>query len=337
MFGKSFDDYRWIIEHKEVTNFKVRRNLTMMMLEEARSGSKQKSYEMLIDRSYWARSVERVVFLVFREMFNPHKALFVACANDRRGFLPNLASKVDPLHLEYFTFCVVFDRVFFLQLAGEDISLEDVRDADPTLYSSCKQILEMDPETVDQDILSLTFAYGVEELGSRTTVELCPNGKYIVVNIKNRKEYVNLLIQHRFVTSIASQIAHFSQDLDKMLDGSGTAISVEDWKAHTDYNGYEENDHQICWFWKIIDCISAEQRKVLLFFWTSIKYLPLEGFCGLDSRLCISRTSEFSEHLPSAQTCFYQLRVPPYFNRVMMQNRLDMITQEHIGCSFGYL
>ncbi|KAK4726842.1 hypothetical protein R3W88_031759 [Solanum pinnatisectum] len=159
---------------------------------------------------------------------------------------------------------VVFDRVFFLQLAGKDISLEDIRDADPTLYSSSKHILEMDPETVDQDILSLTFAYDVEDLWSRTTVKLCPNGKYIVVNSKNRKEYVNLLIQHRFVTSIASQIAHFSQgfsdittssiktflfwslyleDLDKMLDGSGTVISVEDWKAHTNYNGYEENDH----------------------------------------------------------------------------------------------
>ncbi|KAG5594437.1 hypothetical protein H5410_035669 [Solanum commersonii] len=77
---------------------------------------------------------------------------------------------------------VVFDRVFFLQLAGEGISLEDIRDADSTLYSSCKQILEMNPETVDQDILSLTFAYDVEELGSIKTVELCPKGKDIVVH-----------------------------------------------------------------------------------------------------------------------------------------------------------
>ncbi|WMV57886.1 hypothetical protein MTR67_051271 [Solanum verrucosum] len=54
---------------------------------------------------------------------------------------------------------VVFVRVFFLQLAGDGISLKDIRDADPTLYSSCKQIIEMNLETVDQDILSLTFAY----------------------------------------------------------------------------------------------------------------------------------------------------------------------------------
>ncbi|WMV10204.1 hypothetical protein MTR67_003589 [Solanum verrucosum] len=77
---------------------------------------------------------------------------------------------------------VVFDRVFFLQLAGEGISLEGIQDADLTLYSSCKQILEMNPETVDQDILSLTLAYDVEELGSIKTVELCPIGKDNVVN-----------------------------------------------------------------------------------------------------------------------------------------------------------
>ncbi|KAH0705798.1 hypothetical protein KY289_010874 [Solanum tuberosum] len=54
---------------------------------------------------------------------------------------------------------VVFVPVFFLQLAGDGISLKDIRDADPTLYSSCKQIIEMNLETVDHDILSLTFAY----------------------------------------------------------------------------------------------------------------------------------------------------------------------------------
>uniref|UniRef100_K4DH28 HECT-type E3 ubiquitin transferase n=1 Tax=Solanum lycopersicum TaxID=4081 RepID=K4DH28_SOLLC len=404
MFAKSSEDYRWIIEHKEVTNFKVRRNFTMMMLEEARDGYKEEAYGMIIDRSMLLdESFEYIVdedpallrgdlllqfkheeavgpgvlrewfFLVCREMFNPHRALFVACPNDRRRFFPNSASKVDPMHLEYFTFCgrmvalalmhkiqigVVFDRVFFLQLAGEDISLEDIRDADPSLYSSWKMILKMDPETVDQDILSLTFAYDVEEMGSRTTIELRPNGKDVAVNSKNRKEYVNLVLQHRFVTSIASQIAHFSQgfsdvttssigtsffrslyleDLDKMLDGSGTAISVEDWKAHTDYDGYEENDLQISWFWKIVEGMSAEKKNALLFFWTSIRYLPLEGFRGLDTRLSISRSSESCEHLPYAQTCVYLLRFPPYINRVMMQNRLDMITQEHVGCSFGSL
>lgn len=201
---------------------------------------------------------------------------------------------MNQLHLEYFRFSgrvialalmhkiqvgIVFDRVFFLQLAGNTISLEDIQDADPFLYNSCKQILEMDEELVDQDTLGLTFVCEIEELGSRKTVELCPNGKSTVVDSKNRKQYVNLLIQHRFVTSIAEQVAHFAkgfadiissfnlqrsffqnldlEDLDWMLYGSESSVSVEDWKAHTDYHGFKESEPQISWFWEVCKCVSC--------------------------------------------------------------------------------
>ncbi|CAN4095962.1 unnamed protein product [Withania somnifera] len=401
-FAKRSEDHQWILEHKEVTNFEARRHLAMMMLPEVKD-EYEELHEMLIDRSQLlSESFEYIehadpeslrgglfmefkneeatgpgvlrewFFLVCQAIFNPQNALFVACPNDCRRFFPNPASKVDPLHLEYFSFSgrvialalmhkiqvgVVFDRVFFLQLSGKNISLDDIRDADPFLYSSCKQILEMDPEMVDQDTLGLTFVREVEELGSRKVVELCPKGKSTMVNSKNREQYVKLLIQHRFVTSIAEQVAHFAQgfasiittvrlqrsffqsldleDLDSMLHGSETAVSVEDWKAHTDYNGYKESDPQISWFWKIVGCMSAEQRKVLLFFWTSIKYLPVEGFGGLASRLYIYKTRESYDRLPSSHTCFFRLCFPPYPSMDVMQDRLRIITQEHVGCSFG--
>lgn len=165
------------------------------------------------------------------------------------------------MHLEYFSFSgrvialalmhkvqvgIVFDRVFFLQLAGKYISLEDIRDADPCLYNSCKQILDMDSDFIDSDALGLTFVREVEELGSRKVMELCPGGKSKVVNSQNREEYVRLLIEHRFVTSISDQVSQFAQgfgdilsnsklqkfffqsleleDLDWMLHGSETAV-----------------------------------------------------------------------------------------------------------------
>ncbi|RDX64195.1 E3 ubiquitin-protein ligase UPL5 [Mucuna pruriens] len=252
---------------------------------------------------------------------------------------------------------IVFDRVFFLQLAGKYIALEDIKDADPCLYTSCKQILDMDAEFIDSDALGLTFVREVEELGHRKVVELCPGGKNLVVNSKNRDKYVDLLIQDRFVTSISEQVSHFAkgfadilsnsklqhyffqsldlEDLDWMLHGSEDIISVEDWKAHTEYNGYEETDIQISWFWEIVGRMTADQRKVLLFFWTSVKYLPVEGFRGLASRLYIYRSHESGDRLPSSHTCFFRLCFPAYSSMAVMQDRLQVITQEHIGCSFG--
>lgn len=310
--------------------------------------------------------------LVCKAIFNPQNALFLACPSDQRRFCPNPASSVDPLHLDYFAFCgrvialalmhkvqvgIVFDRVFFQQLSGNIVSLEDIRDADPCLYMSCKQVLEMDVNLLDSDALGLTFVREIEEMGSRRVVELCPEGKDIIVNSRNRQEYVNLLIQHRFVTSISDQVAQFArgfsdilcdsklqqfffrslelEDLDRMLHGSERAICVKDWKVHTEYNGYKEADYQICWFWEVVEGMSAEQQRVLLFFWSSVKYLPVEGFGGLASKLYIFKATDSHDHLPSSHTCFYRLCLPPYPSLSVMRDRLSIITQEHVSSSFG--
>ncbi|KAJ9566356.1 hypothetical protein OSB04_002322 [Centaurea solstitialis] len=368
-YAKRGEDYKWILEHKDLTDFESRRRLVMMLLPEVKD-EYEELHEMLIDRAQLlAESFEYIAhadpetlrgglfmefkneeatgpgvlqewfFLVCQAIFNPQNALFVACPNDRRRFFPNPASKVDPMHLEYFSFAgrvialalmhkmqvgIVFDRAFFLQLAGINVSLEDIKDADPYLYSSCKQILDMDPSAVDQDALGLTFVWEIEELGSMKVMELLPDGKHITVNSRNRKEYVDLLIRHRFVTSVSQQVTHFArgfadivtneeiqklcfkslelEDLDGMLHGSESDISVDDWKAHTEYNGYKETDPQISWFWKILQKMKAEQRKILLFFWTSVKYLPVEGFGGLSSRLYIYKSNESFDRLPSSHT-----------------------------------
>jgi HECT-domain (ubiquitin-transferase) len=200
---------------------------------------------------------------------------------------------VDPLHLKYFVFSgriialalmhrvqvgIVFDRIFYSQLSGRTITLEDIKEADPLLYASCRKILEMDPDTLDSDALGLTFIREVDELGSHKVMELCPGGRDISVNSKNREVYINLLIQDRFVNAISKQVAHFAQgfgdiltnekgqkfffssldleDFDKMIGGSEGVLDVKDWKAHTEYNGYKLKDRQIGWFWKVSSVLS---------------------------------------------------------------------------------
>ncbi|XP_039686295.1 E3 ubiquitin-protein ligase UPL5 isoform X3 [Medicago truncatula] len=245
--------------------------------------------------------------LVCQEIFNPRNALFVACPNDHRRFFPNTASMVNALHLRYFIFSgriialalkkkvhvgIVFACVFFKQLAGNYIiTLEDIRDADPIMYSSCKQILEMDADYIDSDALGLTFSIEVEELGHREVIKLCPGGESLVVDSKNREKYVHLLIQNRFVTSISKQVSHFAQgfadiiscsrleffqfldheDFDWKLHGSENDINVEDWKAHTKYLGYKKNDRQISWFWK--DAGVALLGNTYLATWLSLRSL----------------------------------------------------------------
>ncbi|KAG0459409.1 hypothetical protein HPP92_022537 [Vanilla planifolia] len=213
--------------------------------------------------------------LLCQAFVNQENVLFLRCPNDQRRFFPNPESTNDPLNLKYFRFVgrvialalrhgvqvgITFDHVFFLQLAGKSVTLEDIQDADPCLYMSCRKILEMDEETLDSDALGLTFVREIESLGTHRTVELCPGGMEIAVNSRNRKDYVSLLIKHCFTTSVADQIHHFllgfsemfsdkkffklffrSLDLEgfnQMLGGSENAIDVIEWKAQTEYVGY---------------------------------------------------------------------------------------------------
>jgi E3 ubiquitin-protein ligase NEDD4 len=81
--------------------------------------------------------------------------------------------------------------------------------------------------------------------------------------------------------------------------------------------------------------MTVEQQRRLLFFWTSVKYLPSDGFVGLGFRMFLSRASSSCDHLPTSQTCFYHLNLPAYTSPSMMQNRLQMIVQEHVSSGFG--
>ncbi|KAI3850920.1 hypothetical protein MKX03_023273 [Papaver bracteatum] len=383
------EDHLWLFEHDNAIDLEARRNLLVIMFPEVKDEN-QKLHKMLIDRSLLLRqSVEHIahfkeeiakgygvlrewLLLVCQALFTPENSLFVECPEDRRRFFPNPA-KVKPQELKLFGFCgrvialalmhkvqvgIAFDRIFFLQLATKKISLEDIRCADPVMYRSCKKILEMDADFVDSDAMDLTFVWENEEFGFRKIVELCPGGNNIVVNSKNRKHYVDLLIHHFFVKSISTKVACFARgfsdilckqwqakrffqgielnNLDHALLGSCEPLCIKDWKAHTVYEGYKAADDQILWFWKVVEGMSMEQQRELLFFWTSVKYLPVNGFSGLPYPLTIYKTTSSNDHLPSSHTCFCRLGFPHYPSLAITQQHLSFICQQHIGRSFGF-
>uniref|UniRef100_A0A2C9V5E8 mitogen-activated protein kinase kinase kinase n=1 Tax=Manihot esculenta TaxID=3983 RepID=A0A2C9V5E8_MANES len=84
-------------------------------------------------------------------LLKPQNLLFLACPNDPTKLYPNPELEPHPLHWDCFENCgkaialalvhevhvgVALHRVFLLQLAGKYISVEDVRDADPSFYNN---------------------------------------------------------------------------------------------------------------------------------------------------------------------------------------------------------
>ncbi|EOA18635.1 hypothetical protein CARUB_v10007210mg [Capsella rubella] len=313
-------------------------------------------------------------YLVCEKLFEPGRKLFVHSTDDDRRFTPDTASYHDENLLKYFQFAgrfialalkndvqvgVLLDHVFYLQLAGKRVSLEDIRRTDEAEYNSCLQILQLSREEFDKADLGLTFSVEIEDnLKKKLEIPLCEQGTDLAVTYDNRESYINMRIENRYVTLIKDQVSQFIQgfeemisvphdvffntlnpeDIDCLLRGKEQiAICVDEWKSHTAYVNFKETDATIKWFWQIVNEMDQETRRKLLFFWTAYKYLPMGGFKDFPEKLTISRNFDHDRNrpLPMAQTCSSQLQLRVYSGFDVMKNQLIYVTENWISTGFG--
>ena len=94
----------------------------------------------------------------------------------------------------------------------------------------------------------------------------------------------------------------------ELLIGGIADIDVDDWKKHTDYRGYQEQDQVIQDFWKVIKTWDAEQKSRLLQFATGTSRIPVNGFKDLQGsdgprRFTIEKAGEIGA-LPKSHTWY---------------------------------
>ncbi|XP_006894577.1 PREDICTED: E3 ubiquitin-protein ligase NEDD4 isoform X2 [Elephantulus edwardii] len=302
-------------------------------------------------------------FLISKEMFNPYYGLFEYSATDNYTLQINPNSGLcNEDHLSYFKFIGrvagmavyhgklldgFFIRPFYKMMLQKPITLHDMESVDSEYYNSLRWILENDPTELD-----LRFIIDEELFGQTHQHELKTGGSEIVVTNKNKKEYIYLVIQWRFVNRIQKQMAAFkegffeliSQDLIKIFDenelellmcGLGD-VDVNDWQEHTKYkNGYSVNHQVIQWFWKTVSMMDSEKRIRLLQFVTGTSRVPMNGFAELyGSNGPQSFTVEqwgTPEKLPRAHTCFNRLDLPPYESFEELWDKLQMAIENTQG------
>lgn len=302
-------------------------------------------------------------FLISKEMFNPYYGLFEYSATDNYTLQINPNSGLcNEDHLSYFKFIGrvagmavyhgklldgFFIRPFYKMMLQKLITLHDMESVDSEYYSSLRWILENDPTELD-----LRFIIDEELFGQTHQHELKTGGSEVVVTNKNKKEYIYLVIQWRFVNRIQKQMAAFKegffelipQDLIKIFDenelellmcGLGD-VDVSDWREHTKYkNGYTMNHQVIHWFWKAVLKMDAEKRIRLLQFVTGTSRVPMNGFAELyGSNGPQSFTVEqwgTPDKLPRAHTCFNRLDLPPYESFEELWEKLQIAIENTQG------
>ncbi|XP_053557126.1 E3 ubiquitin-protein ligase NEDD4-like isoform X3 [Bombina bombina] len=302
-------------------------------------------------------------FLLSKEMFNPYYGLFEYSATDNYTLQINPNSGLcNEDHLSYFTFIGriaglavfhgklldgFFIRPFYKMMLGKQITLKDMESVDSEYYNSLKWILENDPTELD-----LRFCIDEENFGQTYQVDLKPNGSEMVVTNDNKREYIDLVIQWRFVNRVQKQMNAFLEgftelipiDLIKIFDenelellmcGLGD-VDVNDWRQHTLYkNGYCPNHPVVQWYWKAVLLMDAEKRIRLLQFVTGTSRVPMNGFAELygsnGPQLFTIEQWGSPDKLPRAHTCFNRLDLPPYDTFEDLREKLLMAVENAQG------
>lgn len=236
-------------------------------------------------------------------------------------------------------------------------------------------------------VVELTFSVDDENFGERQTIDLIPNGRNIPVTNENKHQYVEYVcpgvavsrigltsgrlvtewkIQKRVEQQFNAFLSGFNElipaDLVSVFDerelelliGCIADIDVDDWKKHTDYRGYQEQDEVIQNFWKIIRSWDAEQKSRLLQFATGTSRIPVNGFKDLQGsdgprRFTIEKAGDINS-LPKSHTwygslcifgatrlanealySFNRLDLPPYKTYETLLQKLTIAVEETLG------
>ncbi|KAJ8037541.1 E3 ubiquitin-protein ligase SMURF2 [Holothuria leucospilota] len=306
------------------------------------------------------------LYLLSHEMLNPYYGLFQYSRDDIYTLQINPDSGINPEHLSYFHFVgrVIgmaifhghyidggFTMPFYKQLLGKPVSLEDMESVDPDLYNSLHWMLKNDIT----DILENTFSVEHDSFGHLQCHELKPGGRDVPVTEENKREYVKLYVQWRFLRGIEPQFlalqkgfhelipSHLlkpfdERELELLINGLGK-IDIEDWKAHTRLKHCDVEADSVKWFWRAVDSFDEEKRARLLQFVTGTSKVPLQGFKALQGStgapgprlFTINQIQGSTDLLPKAHTCFNRLDIPQYETYEKFLDKLTCAIEETCG------
>jgi len=306
------------------------------------------------------------LFLLSHEMLNPQYGLFQYSREDNYTLQINPDSSINPEHLSYFHFVgrIIgiavfhghyidggFTTPFYKMLLNKPITLDDIEGVDPELHRSLTWMLENNMTGV----IDTTFSVEHNSFGVLRVHELKPGGRDILVTEENKKEYVKLYVNYRFMRGIEQQFLALQKgftelipsqllrpfderEMELVIGGLGS-IDINDWCSNTRLKHCTPETPVVRWFWQIVEEYGEEMRARLLQFVTGSSRVPLQGFKALQGSTGAAGPRLFTihvvdaptENLPKAHTCFNRIDIPPYQSYQKMYEKLTQAVEETCG------
>jgi hypothetical protein len=236
-----------------------------------------------------------------------------------------------------------FHPAVWRALLGNEITFYDYENIDYTFFSLISN-LEKELENYEEnkkkdenfeELYKLNF---IIKNSNEDDIELKPNGDKIKVTYDNLKDYIYFskklrinefieqieFIKKGFNSVIPSsifQVLNWRQ-LEEMVCGKNK-LDVKDFKKHTEYDGFNENDNIIKWFWEWLEECDDHQQSLYLKFVSGRTRLPKEKNFSYRHIIAKNDYNNNNESLPHSATCFFTLKLPSYKDKETLKKKIE--------------
>jgi len=224
------------------------------------------------------------------------------------------------------------------QIVNIQLATEDIEEIDMLFLRSIRGIRDIEKSGIDED--SFSEAIPLESFESRGSdgkfVPVIPEGQSKPLTFNNRVEYVDHAIRHRLEES-SVQVAALQEGLkgivplpvlnlitaktfEEIVCGA-SAIDIAVLKKIVRYRELKPTSSSVIWLWEILESLDQDERVLFLRFVSGRTRLPV-NIADFPEKLQIIGIDKPVDGLPTAQTCFLVLRLPPYTSKAIMTERI---------------
>ena len=218
--------------------------------------------------------------------------------------------------------------LFTARLVGIPDSLDDIREDFPVMYNSLRAMVEMtaaelESASIEVDDRLVTVENRHEAIHEKIGSLLNESLAFSVIQTAFREIIPIDLLQDLLSPSELHRILIGTPEIH--LDGLG---------EHVHLDGYELSDPQIRWLFNILHSFDQIKLRLFLKFVTASPVLPISGLQGLGHPISISRSRpDPTKTLPTASTCFSDLRLPEYASEDFLRSNLTLAI--HASAAMG--
>ncbi|XP_054287973.1 probable E3 ubiquitin-protein ligase HERC1 [Macrosteles quadrilineatus] len=223
-------------------------------------------------------------------------------------------------------------------LVQEPVSRADLEENDTLYAQSLRGIRDIHLAEVTEanfhEFIPVECFEGASWTGQ--VVPIVPGGRSIPLSFHSRQQYVQQATNFRLhemdlqVSAVREGMSWIvpvpllslvtASYLEQLVCGVAH-ISISQLKKIARYRDLDENNPLVQWLWSVLENFSDGERVLFMRFVSGRSRLPA-NLADLSQRFQIMKVERAVDGLPTAQTCFFQLRLPPYTSAETLAERL---------------